>query len=176
MPLFQHIFLRELAANTAIVRISSLCCVSMFHTKFHIFARQFESDFIDITMRDSIHGCVLVVCNSIRWAVCWFLFRFFFFYFHLALLLLFDVIFIAFMCVWYTLCNKNACNTYCTYGYQFNLTSGARSLSLTQNNSGKMISFMNNLQTVRLYAQSASMIVSMRGPSTHIHIHFDRNV
>lgn len=159
MPLFQHIFLRELAANTAIVRISSLCCVSMFHTKFHIFARQFESDFIDITMRDSIHGCVLVVCNSIRWAVCWFLFRFFFFYFHLALLLLFDVIFIAFMCVWYTLCNKNACNTY-----------------HTQNNSGKMISFMNNLQTVRLYAQSASMIVSMRGPSTHIHIHFDRNV
>lgn len=44
------------------------------------------------------------------------------------------------------LCNKTACPaTYCTYGYQFNLTSGALS-HFTQNNSGKkMISFMNNL-------------------------------
>lgn len=61
---------------------------------------------------------------------------------------IFVVVFISFMCIWYTLWNKNACNTYCAYGYQFNLTSGA--LSFTQNNSGKMISFMNNLHSVRL--------------------------
>lgn len=55
------------------------------------------------------------------------------------------------------LCNKTACPaTYCTYGYQFNLTSGALS-HFTQNNSGKkMISFMNNLgEWTRLYAVEA---------------------
>lgn len=70
----------------------------------------------------------------------------------LLLLLFVHVIFISSMYVWYTLCNKTACSTYCTYGYQFNLTSGA--LSRTRNNSGKMISFMNNLQLVCLYARA----------------------
>lgn len=100
-----------------------------------LLASKSKTDFIDTSCCDSIDECVLECslcccfgCRCCRRHRRFFSFCSFHFLSHS-------------MCVCasmiHILCNKTACPaTYCTYGYQFNLTSGALS-HFTQNNSGK---------------------------------------
>lgn len=79
-----------------------------------------------LSLFDSISLCTVISNNIMRDLYMW----------DLDLLVPFCFIFCLFLVYIAVECNKNAC-TYCTYDYQFNLTSGALSLKITANRTAK---------------------------------------